>query len=453
MENRQVVIVGCGLAGTTAAEAARKQDRDASIILIESSPYHEYSRCGLPYFISGEVGQSANLFLNKRAYFDSILKVNLLLGTSVEKVEPTRKTVTIRAPSGLDSLHYDSLVLATGATAVDLPIPGFSKPGVMKLRTLEDAEAIKKAASRKGSAVIIGAGLIGLEVADALTANGVTVSVVELLPEVLPVSFDPSMASLVRKVLEAKGVTFYLGKKVERIVGFEQVEGVIVEGSLIKADIVVASAGIRPRNELAKDAGINVGRYGGITVGPRAETSAPDVYAAGDCVEISNRLISENRPIQLATVALRTGEVAGANAVGGDERLPDLFGNTSSSICHLEVSSTGLTEGEAKKFGIAVLTAESSSYAYAPYYPGGGNLTTKIVADAKSGLILGSQFVGPGAAGWGNLVTMMIAQGLHISTLAYLETSFSPPVQNFWPSPVVAARRINRLLKLKGPSV
>ena len=453
MRNREVVIVGCGLAGTTAAEAARKQDRSALITIIEWTDHHEYSRCGLPYVISGDVSPPSNLFLNKKAYYEGSLKVNLLLETSLDKIDTSHRTVSIIRAEGSDVLRYDSLVLATGAQALDLPIPGFAKTGVSKLRTLEDADQISEAARRGGAAVIVGAGLIGLEVADALCLKGVKVTVVEMMPEVLPTTFDPPMAAKVREALSSKGVTFLLGKKAESIVGFERAEGVIVEGELVKADLIVASAGIRPRTEKAKEAGVAVGRYGGIIVGPRSETNVPGVFAAGDCIEIANRYIAESRPMQLATVALRTGEVAGANAAGGEDRLPDLFGNTSSSIAKLEVSATGLSEAEAKRPGIPTLAAESTSYAFAPYYPGGGSLTSRLAVDFRSGFLLGAQFIGPGAAGWGNLATLMVSQGLHISTLAYLETNFSPPVQNFWPSPVVAARRLNRLLTIHGASV
>ncbi len=228
--------------------------------------------------------------------------------------------------------------------------------------------------------------------------------------------------------------------------GFERAEGVMVDGELIKAELVVASAGIKPNTTEAREAGVTLGRYGGILVGEGSQTNVPGIFAAGDCVELTNELVSESRPIQLATIALRTGEVAGANAAGGREKLPELYGNTSSRIAGLEVSATGLSEMEAKKLGIPTLVAEGTSYAYAPYFPGGGNLNSKLVVDSRSGFLLGAQFIGPGAAGWGNLTTMMISQGLHISALAYLETNFSPPVQNFWPSPVVAARRLTRLM-------
>jgi NADH oxidase (H2O2-forming) len=444
--NRQVVIVGCGLAGTTAAEAARKQDRVAIITILESSAHHEYSRCGLPYVISNDVRPNSNLFLNKKAYYEGSLKVNLSLETALEKIDPAKKTLSVRRAGVVESMGYDSLVLATGAQAVDIPIPGFGKAGVMKLRTLEDADSISSAARQGGSAAIIGAGLIGLEVADALALRGSKVTVVEMMPEVLPTVFDPTMAAKVREALNSKGVTFLLGRKVESIVGFERAEGVMVDGELVRAELIVASAGIKPKTAEAKAAGVAVGRYGGIIVGEGSQTNVPAIFAAGDCVEITNKLVSESRPIQLATVALRTGEVAGANAAGGKEKLPELCGNTSSRIASLEVSATGLSEAEAKKLGIPTLVAEATSYAYAPYFPGGGNLNSKLVVDSRSGFLLGGQFIGPGAAGWGNLATLMISHGLHISALARLETNFSPPVQNFWPSPVVAARRLIRLM-------
>jgi NADH oxidase (H2O2-forming) len=451
--NRKVVIVGCGLAGTAAAEAARRQDRSASISLIESTPHHEYSRCGLPYVISGEVQPPSDLFLNKKAYYEESLKADLSLEASMEEIDSRGKTISVKRRSDIETMPFDSLVLATGAEAVDLPIQGFGKEGVVKLRTLEDAERITRAAAPGVRTVVIGAGLIGLEVADALTLRGSKVVVVEMLSEVLPTVFDGSMASRVREALAAKGVSFLLGKKVASVVGFERAEGVMVDGELVKADLVVASAGIKPRTEKARKAGIAIGRYGGIVVSEMSQTNIPSIFAAGDCVELTSRLSAESRPIQLATVALRTGEVAGANAAGGSEKLPGLFGNTSSKIAGLEVSATGLSEADAKGHGMAVLVSESSSYEYAPYFPGGRTLVSKLVADGDSGTLLGAQFIGSGAAGWGNLATLMIAQGLHISALAYLETNFSPPVQNFWPSPVVAARRIVRILASRRASV
>ncbi|HVP23982.1 MAG TPA: FAD-dependent oxidoreductase [Conexivisphaerales archaeon] len=453
MGSRKVVIVGCGLAGTTAAEAARKQDRSASITVVESTPHHEYSRCGLPYVVSGDVQPPSSLFLNKKAYYQDSLKVSLSLGTSLEEIDVEGMALRVRGEGGSEPIPYDSLVLATGASAVDLPIPGFGKAGVVKLRTLEDADAISRAATSGGRAIVIGAGLIGLEVADSLVAKGMKVTVVEMLPEVLPTVFDGSVAARVRERLSAKGVSFLLGKKVSSVVGFDRAEGADVDGEVIKAELVVASAGIRPRTEQARKAGIKVGRYGGIVVDEASRTSVPSIYAAGDCVELANRLISESRPIQLATVALRTGEVAGANAAGGSMRLPNLFGNTSSKIAGLEVSATGLSETDAKAHGIQTSVAESSSYEYAPYFPGGGSLFCKLVADQSSGTLVGAQFLGAGAAGWGNLATLMIAQGLHVSALAYLETNFSPPVQNFWPAPVVAARRLARTLATRRVSV
>jgi NADH oxidase (H2O2-forming) len=261
------------------------------------------------------------------------------------------------------------------------------------------------------------------------------------------------MAARVRTALESKGVRFLLNRKVESIIGFDRADGVMVEGELVKADLVVASAGIRPRSEKAKAAGVAVGFYGGIVIGERCETNVDGIFAAGDCVELSNRLISESRPVQLATVALRTGEVAGANAAGGGERLRPLFGNTSSKLADLEVSATGVSEAEAIRHGIPILVGEGSSYALAPYFPGGSDLVSRLIVDSRSGLLLGAQFLGPGAAGWGNLSTLMIAQGIHISSLAYLETNFSPPVQSFWPSPVVGARRLSRILSARGASV
>jgi NADH oxidase (H2O2-forming) len=451
--NRKVVIVGCGLAGTTAAEAARRQDRSASISIIEATSHHEYSRCGLPYLVSGEVAPYSNLFLNKKTYYEESLKASLLLETSLERIDPKEKTLSLRSVDGAGVVPYDSLVLATGADALDLPIPGFAKAGVVKLRTLEDAEKISRAAKPGSRAVIIGAGLIGLELADALAFRGVKVTVVEMLPEVLPAAFDASMAARVREALSAKGVFFMLGKKVSSIVGFQGAEGVMIEGELVKAELVIASAGIRPRTEEARMAGIALGRYGGIVVDGASRTNVPSIFAAGDCVELPSRLLSGTRPIQLATVALRTGEVAGANAAGANEKLPDFFGDTSSRIADLEVSATGLSEAEAKNRGMVVVVAESSSYEYAPYYPGGGSLTCKLVADPASGLLLGAQFMGRGAAGWGNLATLMMAQGLHVSALAQLETNFSPPIQSFWPSPVVAARRLARNLASRRASL
>ncbi len=267
MGNRRVVIVGCGLAGTTAAEAARRQDRSASILVIESTPHHEYSRCGLPYVISNDVQPASNLFLNKRTYYESSLKVELSLEASLEEIDPKDKTVLVKKGSGAETVPFDSLVLATGAEAVDLPIPGFGKKGVVKLRTMEDAEQISKSAVPGGQAVIVGAGLIGLEVADALVLKGMKVTVVEMLSEVLPTVFDQSMAIRVREALSTKGVSFMLGKKVSSVVGFERAEGVMIEGELVKADLVIASAGIRPRTDKARKAGIAVGRYGGILSG------------------------------------------------------------------------------------------------------------------------------------------------------------------------------------------
>ena len=280
---RRVIVIGANAAGVEAASAARKKDRTAEITLITQETNAGYSRCGLPFVIGGHIPEFKDLIVYPPAYFQ-MLKLNLINETKVTAVNTKEKTVTYAGKDGVSkTAPYDSLVIATGADSFMPPIKGREKKGIYSLRGLDDGEKIRQAV-RDGakSAVIMGAGLIGLEVGVALIENGLKVTIVEMLPQILPQLLDADMAKTVQEHLEEKGMTILTGKGVEEFLGEDKVTAVMAGGQKIEADLFISAFGVRANTKLAVDASIPLGESRAIKTNSRMETDVKDVYAVGD---------------------------------------------------------------------------------------------------------------------------------------------------------------------------
>lgn len=393
---KKIVVIGGGAAGTSAAMAARKQDRTAEITVVHKEKVPEYSRCGLPYVISGVIGGFENLVIHPVDFYEKMMRIKLLLGKEVTDVSGNE----VILDDGT-RLVWDSLIIATGGMPVTLPAPGFSK--VFTLRTIEDGRSIAAEAKKGKKAAIVGAGLVGMELADAFVKLGVDTSVVELMPEILPL-LDKDMAEQVRKKAESEGVKFFLGKK--------------LEDTGLKGDFAVISVGVRADTALAKKMGLNVNR--GIVVNDKMETSRPGVYAAGDCAEFSG-----GRPIQLGTIAVRSGRVAGANAAGGDAKAVRFHAAGMTTLFGIEASVVGLTETEAASKGIPIVVGKSSGGSKPEYYPGGHPIQVKLIASPE-GKLLGAQVIGD--AQRINSLSLAIEKGCSLQDLAGWETGYAPPL-------------------------
>jgi len=446
---RRIVIVGAHAAGVDAASAARKTDRSAEITLISREKHVGYSRCGLPFVIGGHIASFDDLIVFSPSFY-KMMKLTLKTETTVTNINPTDKTIEATNKAGAtETISYDSLILTVGAYSFIPPIKGREKQGVYSLRSIEDGQQIDKAI-RDGAknAAVIGAGLIGLEMAIALKERGLNTAVVELLPQVLPVMLDTDMARLVHKMLVEKGLRIIVGKGLDEILGTEKVTSISVAGEQLPADIVVVATGVRATTELATKAGIATGETHAIKTNARMETNVESIYAAGDCAESINIVTKKPACPQLGTVAVRHGKVAGINAAGGYALFTGVLGSAVTQLFDTQIGVTGLTEFLAKRAGMATVTGTITSKTRADYYPGAKHIKVKIVVEKESQRIIGAQIIGGEEATQRiNALSFGIQKQMTIRELAKTDTAYAPPLCETWEPMVLAAEMA--LMKLR----
>jgi NADH oxidase (H2O2-forming) len=392
---RRIIVIGANAAGVDAASAARKKDRTAEITLVTLEKNAGYSRCGLPFVIGNVIPSFRDLIVYPPAYFQ-MLKLNLRTETKVTAVNTKEKTLVIACKDGTtETLTYDSLVIATGADPFMPPIKGREKQGIHSLRGLEDGERIDAAVKAGAkSAIIMGAGLIGLEVGVALIERGLKVTIVEMLPQILPQMLDADMAKLVQEQLEAKGMRILTGKTVEEFLGDDKVTAIMAGGDRIEADLFISAFGVRANTKLAVDAGIPLGESRAIKANARMETDVKDVYAVGDCAESPSIITHKPMCAQLGTIAVRQGKVAGANAGGDYALFTGVLVSAVTRLFDVEAGATGLTEAAAARNGIEVITGAISSKTKADYYPTAKPIKVKLVVEKESQRLIGAQIIG-----------------------------------------------------------
>ena len=450
---RRIVIIGCGVSGTTAAFQARKTDRTAQIVLLGDEELAEYSRCGLPYAFSHVVSSLEALIGYDEAFYEQMNRIDLRLGWKATRINTEKQTVEAFRPKddSHETFEYGTLILAIGARPSTIPVPGSHLKGVFTIRTMKDIERLTNDLSENNAnrVAIVGAGLTGSEMAEALLQRGMTVLEAEIVPEILPVILDSDMASIIRTRAEEHGVEYHLNSTLEEIVGQNgRVSGIRISGEEYPVDAVVVAVRVKPNTELAKEAGIVLGQSGGIRTDERMTTSATNVYAAGDCIETYDRITRRHVFFQLATTAVRQSLVAGINAAGGDAKYPGSTGVTTVKLFGLEVSSFGPTTALSEKLGIHPVSVRVTGSTRLPYYPGGKDLTVKLLADPKDGRLLGAQLVGEeGATLRANFVSMAGHLALTVQELEQIETCYSPPLAPVWDPVTIAAQALLRKLQ------
>jgi len=446
---RRIIVIGANAAGVEAASAARKKDRTAEITLIVQEKNAGYSRCGLPFVIGGQIPSFKDLIVYQPAYFQ-MLKLNLKTETKVTAINTKEKVVTAVDKAGAtESLQYDSLVIATGADAFMPPIKGREKQGILSLRTLEDGERILEAVQNGAkSAVIMGAGLIGLETGVALIERGLKVTVVEMLPQILPQMLDADMAKLIQEHLQEKGICILTGKAVEEFLGDDKVTAIMAGGEKIAADLFISAFGVRANTKLAVESGIPLGETRAIKTNGRMETDVKDVYAVGDCAEAPNIITHKVACAQLGTIAVRQGKVAGTNAGGGYALFPGILASAVTRLFETEAGVTGLTEAAAQRVGIEVVTGAISSKTKADYYPNALPIKVKLVVEKESQRIIGAQIVGGEEVTQRiNALSFAIQKQMTVRELAKADTAYAPPLNETWEPMVLAAEMV--LMKLR----
>jgi NADH oxidase (H2O2-forming) len=446
---KRIVIIGAHAAGVDAASAARKTDRTAEITLITEEKQAGYSRCGLPFVIGGQIPSFNSLTVFPPAFFQ-MMKLKLKNDTKVTAINTGNKTVDTVGKDGVtETISYDSLIITTGASSFMPPIKGREKEGIHSLRTLDDGERIDQAVKKgANTAVIMGAGLIGLETAIALHEKGLKVTVVELLPQVLPQALDVEMAKMLQEMLEQKGIRILVGKGVKEFLGTDKVTGIIAGDEQIDADLFVSAFGVRANTQLAANAGIALGETRAIKTNQRMETSVKDVYAAGDCAESINLITQRPALPQLGTVAVREGKVSGINAAGGYALFTGALGSAVSRLFDTDCGWTGLTEVAAKRASLETVVGRITSKTKADYYPGALPIKVKLVAEKESQRIIGAQIIGGEEVTQRvNAISLAIQRQMTVMDLAKADTAYAPPVCETWEPVVLAAEMV--LMRLR----
>jgi len=447
--SRSIVIIGANAAGVHAANAARKTDPKAKITMVDKESYPAYSRCGIPYVLAGEIPSFEDLTAFPPSHY-RMMKFDLRLETKARSINPDEKIVLVEDKEGsFQALKYDSLILATGADPFVIPIEGHGLPGVFAIRTVDDGMAIQQATKAAKSAVVIGAGFIGLETAHAFVANKIKTTIVEVVPYILPALFDEDMADYTQKEIEKRGVNVVVGKRVDAVLGKDKVEGVSVAGEEIEADLVVMAAGVRPRTDLVRGLGVELGVTRAIRVNPRMETIVSGIFAAGDCVESQSSITGLPCLYQLGTNAVRQGTTAGINAAGGYAANPRVICSAVTKIFDFELGAVGLSEFQAAKVGFQTVSASITGRTRASYFPGGKEIKVKIVAEPVMGRVMGAQIVGgEDVAQRINMLSVAIQKEMTVLELSTADTGYAPPVAETL-EPValaaeIAAKKIRR---------
>jgi NADPH-dependent 2,4-dienoyl-CoA reductase/sulfur reductase-like enzyme len=431
-----LLIVGGSDAGIEAARRARELDAAVEVTVLLADRYPNYSICGLPYFLSGDVPDWRSL---AHRTIDELEQtgMELLLEHTATRIDADEHSITVRdaADRGRE-LRYDKLIVATGAAPVRPPIPGIDSDGVYQLHTIGDSLVLNDAlAQAPERAVIVGGGYIGLEMAEALHARGLAVTVIEQLPSVLP-TVDPELGTLVREELERHGVQVLTGITVTSIERRDTALAVISGDALIAApDIVLVVVGVRPDTRLGKAAGIETGARGALQVDRRMQTNLADVYSAGDCGVTYHRLLGSDTYLPLGTTAHKQGRVAGENAAGGDRSFEGSLGTQVVKVFDLAIARTGLRDHEASPAGFEPLTVESNGYDHKVYYPGAHQVTMRVTGDRKTGRLLGLQLIGHEGAEVPKRIDIAAAalhHGMDVDALNDLDLSYTPPFGSPW---------------------
>ena len=428
----KVVIVGGVAGGATAAARIRRLDEQAEIVVFERSGFVSYANCGLPYYIGEVIDDPEDLTLQTPESFFSRFRVHMKVHHEVTAIHPDQKSVAVKnlETGAVFEESYDKLLLSPGAKPVIPDLPGIDSSKLFTLRTVEDTFRIKAFVdqNKPKSAVIVGGGFIGLEMAENLRHLGMEVTIVQR-PKQLMNPFDSDMASFIHSEVRKHGVKLMLGHTVE---GFaEQDSGVNVllkDFAPLHADMVVLAIGVTPESTLAKEAGLALGIKGSILVNGRMETSVPDIYAVGDAVQVKHFVTEQDTLIALAGPANKQGRIAADNICDGDSHYLGSQGSSVIKVFDMTAASTGINETNAKKAGISVDTVILSPMSHASYYPGGKVMTMKVVFEKETYRLLGAQIVGyDGVDKRIDVLATAIHAGMNATELKDLDLAYAPP--------------------------
>jgi NADPH-dependent 2,4-dienoyl-CoA reductase/sulfur reductase-like enzyme len=464
MVNKKILVIGGVAAGTSAASKAKRIDPDADIRIIQDEKVVSYGACGMPYVIGGLVNEFQQLIERPADIFKKEYQIDVITNTRAQRIDRAKKKVyTIDLQSQIETIYdYDSLVIATGARAIVPNIKGIDQTygeDIFLIRNYEDGLKIydSKKAKNASTCVIVGAGLVGLEMIAAFKKRSarrkMDITVVERSDHVLSTMIDKNMAKIVQKELESNGVKVITGEHVEEIVGSSSSRDDNVKtvktntNRQIDTEFILLGTGVRPNSEIAKDTGIELGYANAIKVNDYMRTNIPDIFSAGDCATARSYITNEDIYLPLGTTANRQGRVAGENAAGGNAIFRGIAGSAITKVFDLYIGKTGLTRQEALNHGFDPIEEEIESVTRAGYYPGSKPIWIKILADRKSGRILGSQIVGgEGVKERIDLIALALLLKADVRDLSSYDACYVPSASPVWEPLNIAASQTAKQL-------
>ena len=441
----RLVVIGGDAGGMTAASQARrwKGPDELEIIAFERGHFTSYSACGIPYYLGGVVNDFDSLIVRTPEEFREKSQIDVRIQHEVTEIDLDKRSVTATGPNGEVTEGFDQLMVATGGTPTRFDWPGMDADGIFGVQVLDDAVAISKALEDgPKTAVVVGGGYIGLEMAEAFVNRKLDVTLVEAGAQPMN-RLDPDMGVLVAEALQGLGVKVQCGTPVQ---GFDtsngRVTGVVTDEGTYPADIVALGLGTRPNVSLAETAGIPIGESGAVKVDGRMQTEVEGVWSAGDCAEKFHLVSRRPVAIALGTHANKEGRVAGINIGGGYATFPGVLGTAVAKVCGIEVARTGLKESEAADAGFETVSATVDSTTRAGYFPGAAPIKTKMIVERRSGRLLGAQIIGQeGAAKRIDAIAMALWNEMTVDHLMHVDLSYAPPFAPVWDPILITARK------------
>lgn len=424
----RIIIVGGVAGGASAAARARRVNEEADIVVYERGPYVSFANCGLPYYIAGEITEVSKLMVATPELFKTKYRVEVKIEHEVLNLDPVQRKIQVRGSDGvIFEDRYDKLILSQGANPLKPPFPGLDQNHVFTLRDIPDMLRIDSYIEEKEvkTAAVVGGGFIGLEVAEAFHRRGVEVHLVERAPHVMPM-IDADMAEVFQNgIINHGGIHIHTVSSLESI----QEKSITLEGGTsLPADVVLLSIGVAPEVGLAKEAGLKIGKTGGVQVNGRMESSYPDIYAVGDAAETVHRITGQRVRIPLAGPANRQGRVAGENAAGGHANYVGALGTSIVRVHDQQLAITGLGENQAEVSGLSFYRSTTKDLSHAGYYPGAKAVTSRLLVEEGTGRLLGAQVLGEdGVDKRIDVYATAIAAGMTVDQLDDLDLAYSPP--------------------------
>lgn len=428
----KIVIIGGVAGGATAAARIRRRNEHAEIIVFEKSGYISYANCGLPYYIGDVITDPEELTLQTPESFFRRFRIHMKIHHEVVSIHPDRKTVSVKNLETGEAFEesYDKLILSPGAKPAQPRLPGVGMDQLFTLRTVEDTFRIKEYITKNHpkSVVLAGGGFIGLELAENLRELGMEVTIVQR-PRQLMTPFDPDMASMIHSEMRKHGIKLVLGYTVEGFMKKDHgVEVLLKDNPSLRADMVILAIGVTPDTALAKEAGLELGIKGSIVVNDRMETSVPDIYAAGDAVQVKHYVTGEDTLLSLAGPANKQGRIIADHICGDDSRYPGSQGSSVIKVFDMTAATTGINETNARRAGLQVDTVILSPMSHAGYYPGGKVMTMKVVFEKATCRLLGAQIIGyEGVDKRIDVLATAIHAGMKATQLKDLDLAYAPP--------------------------